>query len=302
MNWRFWKKICANNSMEDDKQVSLTPALLNRDSESDKKQYRSVLNLARKLEEKDILNIALTGPYGSGKSSILRSLMKDYRKYKYLSISLATLKSPLDDERDEIDIDTMNNRIEYSILQQLIYKEKQETLYNSRLKRIYHKPTWTQYTLSIAIILYIVALIIVFEPSFLKVDWICQLLSNQVLNRLADIVSIIYILGATIQFVRMIIRTLGNTKVNRLNLKDGEVELKESKEDTSVFNKHMDEIVYFFEATDYNVVIIEDLDRFDNTDIFLKLREVNQLLNQSNSVGRKVTFIYAVKDDPQIRN
>lgn len=34
MNWRFWKKICANNSMEDDKQVSLTPALLNRDSES----------------------------------------------------------------------------------------------------------------------------------------------------------------------------------------------------------------------------------------------------------------------------
>ena len=78
MNWRFWKKICANNSMEDDKQVSLTPALLNRDS--DKKQYRSVLNLARKLEEKDILNIALTGPYGSGKSSILRSLMKDYCK------------------------------------------------------------------------------------------------------------------------------------------------------------------------------------------------------------------------------
>ena len=150
MNWRFWKKICANNSMEDDKQVSLTPALLNRDSESDKKQYRSVLNLARKLEEKDILNIALTGPYGSGKSSILRSLMKDYRKYKYLSISLATLKSPLDDKKNKIDIDTMNNRIEYSILQQLIYKEKQETLYNSRLKRIYHKSTWAQYALSFA--------------------------------------------------------------------------------------------------------------------------------------------------------
>ena len=153
MNWRFWKKICANNSMEDDKQVSLTPALLNRDSESDKKQYRSVLNLARKLEEKDILNIALTGPYGSGKSSILRSLKKDYPKYKYLSISLATLKSPLDDKKNEIDIDTMNNRIEYSILQQLIYKEKQETLYNSRLKRIYHKSHWAQYALSIAIIL-----------------------------------------------------------------------------------------------------------------------------------------------------
>ena len=297
MNWRFWKKICANNSMEDDKQVSLTPALLNRDSESDKKQYRSVLNLARKLEEKDILNIALTGPYGSGKSSILRSLMKDYRKYKYLSISLATLKSPLDDKKNKIDIDTMNNRIEYSILQQLIYKEKQETLYNSRLKRIYHKSTWAQYALSFAIIFYIVALIIVFEPSFLEVDWICNRLSNPVLNKWSDIFALSYIFVATIIFVQKTVKSLSNSKLNKLNLKNGEIELKENKEDTSVFNKHMDEIVYFFEVTDYNVVIIEDLDRFDNTDIFLKLREVNQLLNQSNSVGRKVTFIYAVKDD-----
>ena len=297
MNCKFWKKICANNSMEDDKQVSLTPALLNRDSESDKKQYRSVLNLARKLEEKDILNIALTGPYGSGKSSILRSLKKDYPKYKYLSISLATLKSPLDDKKNEIDIDTMNNRIEYSILQQLIYKEKQETLYNSRLKRIYHKSTWAQYVLSFAIIFYAVALIIVFEPSFLKVEWICNRLSNPILNKWSDIFALSYIFIATIIFAQKTIKSLSNSKLNKLNLKNGEIELKENKEDTSVFNKHMDEIVYFFEVTNYNVVIIEDLDRFNNTDIFLKLREVNQLLNQSNSVGRKVTFIYAVKDD-----
>lgn len=59
----------------------------------------------------------------------------------------------------------------------------------------------------------------------------------------------------------------------------------------------MDEIVYFFQVTKYNVVIIEDLDRFNNTEIFLKLREVNQLLNQSESVGRKIVFIYAVRDD-----
>lgn len=297
MNWKFRKKVCANNYMEDDKQVSLTPTLLNRDNENDKRQYKSVLNLARKLEEKDILNIALTGPYGSGKSSILRSLKKDYPKYKYLSISLATLKSPLDGKKNEIDIDTMNNRIEYSILQQLIYKEKQETLYNSRLKRIYYQPNWAQYALSIAIILYIAALIIVFEPSFLKVDWICQRLSNPTLNKWTDIFALSYIFMATIIFVKKVIKVLGNSKLNKLNLKNGEIELKENEEDTSVFNKHMDEIVYFFQVTKYNVVIIEDLDRFNNTEIFLKLREVNQLLNQSKSVGRRVVFIYAVKDD-----
>lgn len=30
---------------------------------------------------------------------------------------------------------------------------------------------------------------------------------------------------------------------------NGEIELKE---ETSVFNKHLDEIIYFFQATDYN--------------------------------------------------
>lgn len=154
-----------------------------------------------------------------------------------------------------------------------------------------------QYALSFAIIFYAVALIIVFEPSFLKVEWICNRLSNPVLNKWSDIFALSYIFIATIIFAQKTIKSLSNSKLNKLNLKNGEIELKENKEDTSVFNKHMDEIVYFFEVTNYNVVIIEDLDRFNNTDIFLKLREVNQLLNQSNSVGRKVTFIYAVKDD-----
>lgn len=126
---------------------------------------------------------------------------------------------------------------------------------------------------------------------------ICNRLSNPVLNKWSDIFALLYIFIATIIFSQKTIKSLSNSKLNKLNLKNGEIELKENKEDTSVFNKHMDEIVYFFEVTDYNVVIIEDLDRFNNTDIFLKLREVNQLLNQSNSVRRKVTFIYAVKDD-----
>ncbi len=62
----------------------------------------------------------------------------------------------------------------------------------------------------------------------------------------------------------------------------------------------MDEIIYFFEITKYDVVIIEDLDRFDTPAIFLKLRELNYLLNNSNAIKRsigKIVFIYAVKDD-----
>lgn len=77
-------------------------------------------------------------------------------------------------------------------------------------------------------------------------------------------------------------------------MKEGEIEVIE---DNSIFNKHLDEILYFFQVTDYNVVIIEDLDRFGTPSIFLKLRELNQLINESKIVGRHITFIYAIKDD-----
>lgn len=53
----------------------------------------------------------------------------------------------------------------------------------------------------------------------------------------------------------------------------------------------------FFQVTKYNVVIIEDLDRFGTSKIFLKLRELNQLINESKIVGRNLVFLYAVKDD-----
>ena len=39
------------------------------------------------------------------------------------------------------------------------------------------------------------------------------------------------------------------------------------------------------------------MDRFGTSNIFLKLRELNQLFNESKIVGRHITFVYAIKDD-----
>ncbi len=65
----------------------------------------------------------------------------------------------------------------------------------------------------------------------------------------------------------------------------------------SILNRHLDELIYFFEATEYNVLIIEDLERFNDPEIFTHLRELNSLINNSKQVNRKITFIYALKDD-----
>ena len=51
-------------------QESLQPQSL---SEEDR-AYQSILNIEERLRKEDATNIALTGPYGSGKSSILITL------------------------------------------------------------------------------------------------------------------------------------------------------------------------------------------------------------------------------------
>src|SRR5690606_2548273 len=96
-------------------------------------------------------------------------------------------------------------------------------------------------------------------------------------------------------FAKLIVQLFSNSKINKVNIK-GELELGDNVS-KSVFNEHLEEILYFFERTKYNVVIIEDLDRFDNTDIFTKLREINILLSNSKPIGREINFVYALGDN-----
>lgn len=278
----------------------LVPKILtDKDSSfSTVEELNEVLHAA--IENGEIKNIALTGPFGSGKSSILQTLRKKFSDFQYLPISLATLleyednktkdNSGLTDEEVEL----LNRKIEYSILQQLIYREKASTVPNSRFRRIIHIENEKLKHLSFHGVLFIVAVLIAFEPSWFIVDSIYNFFNFGFWNIIPDTIAVGYILYALFIILRYVIKSYSNSKLNKLNLKDGEIELKE---ENSIFNKHLDEILYFFQVTKYNVVIIEDLDRFGTSKIFLKLRELNQLINESKIVDRNVVFLYAVKDD-----
>jgi len=69
-------------------------------------------------------------------------------------------------------------------------------------------------------------------------------------------------------------------------------------EDNSVsyFDQYLDEIVYFFDVSERDVVIFEDIDRFNDSHIFETLRALNTLLNSSPQVEKPIRFIYAIKD------
>lgn len=289
-----------------DKINTLLPAKLDKNDPA----YSSVLELDRVLDcavEEGIRNIALTGPFGSGKSSVLKTLMTDFStKHEYLPISLATLKAndeansgkSLDNNGDSSsdDIETsLNRRIEYSILQQLVYREETVNVPNSRFKRISYLPPKTIRRYSVYGVLTLLAILIAFEPKFARIESFYSFFNlGRVGNLIADGLCVVWLLFILFRLFRYFFRAYANSKLNKLNLKDAEISVVE---DNSIFNKHLDEILYFFQVTKYDVVIIEDLDRFDTTDIFLKLRELNQLINESKIVGRHISFIYAIKDD-----
>ena len=77
------------------------------------------------------------------------------------------------------------------------------------------------------------------------------------------------------------------------------MKIQSGEEETeSVFNKNLDEIMYFFETTGYQTVFFEDLDRLDDPKIFVHLRELNNLLNNDDAIKNKpIVFVYAVRDD-----
>ncbi len=290
----IYKQQPAEENHNESQQQSLMPTLI----EETEPQYLPVKEIGEKLNtDKFVRNIALTGPYGSGKSSVLYTLQQKYTKYKYLQISLATLESydiPEDAKKKKESTEQLNRLIEYSILQQLIYREKYATVPNSRIKRIFHFEEKSLRKWTIGIVGFFIAYLIAFEPNWLRVEAMYRLFDwGTVVNLVFDVLSVIYMIVGLFICVRKILLSYYGYHLSKLNLKDGEIELKEA----SIFNKHLDEIIYFFQRTKYDVVIIEDLDRFNTSEIYLKLRELNQLINESKEISRHIVFIYAVKDD-----
>lgn len=240
------------------------------------------------LHNDKIHNIALTGPYGSGKSSIIKTYKKERTHHHYLNISLASFY----EEKIEYE------EIEKGILQQLFYKVKNSKLPYSRFKKI-HNISFIKMFIEISVFLLsaLFGSILIFPSLIERFKNNYVTLNKYFLNNY--FISAIYITFGVFIIIEIsfAIRYLGiKFSLSKLKVKEIELSSKENDED-SIINKYLDEILYYFEVTKYDVVFIEDLDRFNNTKIFIKLRELNTLINNSEQINRRVVFIYAVKDD-----
>ncbi len=247
--------------------------------------YFEALDYATKNEE--VLNIALTGPYGSGKSSVIKSFLTRYSGFP-LQLSLASFLSDSEESGK-----VSKQEIERSILQQILYGVDAHKLPFSRFKRIRAPKriaigTSLLITLGLACAWYL----------FTKQD---QLMSGAFFdpferNNWFNYLCIVAVSALAWKIVHSIYTNSLGLSLKSVSLKDVQI-APAATDQESILNRHLDEIIYFFQSTKYDLVVIEDLDRFENPDIFVTLREINGLINANEGVKRRVRFLYALRDD-----
>ncbi|UWU12037.1 ATP-binding protein [Sinorhizobium medicae] len=248
----------------------------------------------------NVSNIALTGPYGSGKSSIIKTFRRRYRR-PVLQISLAAFLPEADGSVTTNETQAASPKkgnvskqeIERSILQQMLYGADSNSLPLSRFKRIQTPRWWSKFT-SLFIMAGLFSCWHLFSnrDAVLSGEFFKPVAFANWLNFVTTSVGFLFIWLA---FHQIYIKSLG-LSLKSISLKDIEITPETAKEE-SILNRHLDEIIYFFQATKYDLVIIEDLDRFNSPEIFVTLREINSLVNANAGVKRPIRFLYALRDN-----
>lgn len=257
--------------------------------------------LSEAVEDPGALNIALTGDYGVGKSSILQGFLLDKeRKDRAVEISLSTLMAEgsfsvgatraagtgaTEDASTEQDRERL---IQREIVKQLLYSRKPQELPASRFRRI-REVTW-QRSLGAFFIVFVIAFVVLHVADISVAD--VPTAAGRQLTVWAFRMILAILAGVAFG---MLHRSFAEQfSLRQLSAGAASVTLGDQDELT-YFDKYLDEVVYFFEKTKCEFVIFEDIDRFGDTGIFESLRALNRLLNAAQQVEQPVRFIYAVR-------
>ncbi|MDJ0356043.1 hypothetical protein [Paenarthrobacter sp. PH39-S1] len=242
-----------------------------------------VRHLEEAVLDKRNRNIALTGRYGAGKSSVLDSFQEKHDT-DTVRISINTLGPDKDDE-------DLTNRIQKELVKQLVYRLKPGKIRRSRFAR--PKPVTKGRAFLHALFVSVVGLGLL---------WVLGVRSGPGWpDAVADLPGYLVRAGmlfglvlASLWAARWII---GDRIVSEVTTAGTKIALGEGP--TTYFDSFLDEIVAFFDIVKPKYVIFEDLDRFEDPQIFDSLRELNTLINASanwQARDQPLRFIYAIKD------
>lgn len=268
-------------------------------SDADLNVYEEAINYV--FNNSDIRNVAISGAYSAGKSSILASYERKHSNLRLLHISLAHFEYPEYEDGTEIKESVLEGKILNQLIHQIPSEKIPQTNFRVKKKTSDNNIKW----MTFEIVLFLVMLI---HFTFFDV-WkkYVNALPNNLFKTILTISTPPYALigsGITMviifsTFLYKLIRTQKNKNVFRkLNLQGNEIEIFEESDD-SYFDKYLNEVLYLFENADADVIVFEDMDRFNVNRIFERLREVNTLANiqLQKEENRILRFFYLLRDD-----
>ena len=293
-------------NIEDIKFESLTPKILNKNNPI----YTRALDFA--FDDDSIKNIAITGVYGSGKSTIWNTYVKEKNLKNIITVSLGKYEDEcvkskynndgkVDNNSCSTKVDNeQENRIERQIINQIVSQIDSKKISKSKYRFKSDKGDFIK-TIPIFIVLVIILVLINWNQSVT----IFSIIKGDKLEDFKEILSL-SIVGIlflpSLFFIILGLKKKNIFNISKINFKLVEAQLDEEiSTDETVIDKDMKEIVYLLYNSDTEVVVFEDLDRYNNIEIYNKLRELNFLANgYVNSNGQKkkriIKFIYMVKD------
>ncbi len=264
--------------------------------------------LTSALTDPDIRNIALSGPYGAGKSSILATYKKSHSDKKFLHISFAHFqdKAKEGETPDE-------TRLEGKIINQLIHQMPAEAIPQTHfqiLKEV-DRDKIKKY-LYWGVLLAALLAFICFHDAW------CRLVDSLSLESLRSLLGITRrkeaVLAAAAAWVVLAVSGLTeyiflqrNQRILRkVNLKGANLDIELfGGESDSYFDRYLNEVLYLFDHVDADAVVFEDIDRYDRNLIFERLREINGLANriregvfeEKREERKPLRFLYLIRDD-----
>ncbi len=262
------------------------------------KVYEDAINYV--FENQDIKNVAISGAYSAGKSSVLESYKKKHSELKFLHISLAHFQSPdLEEETEYADQKDHEEKgrvkesvLEGKILNQLIHQIPSDKISqtNFRVKRKIKRLDIAKSTVIILMLVLMILYFVFFKSWGNYVlslpDNILKTILSYTISQYSLLISgiiLTILLGIVIYGV---VKIQKNKNVFRkLNFQGNEIEIFEESND-SYFDKYLNEVLYLFENSEVDAIVFEDMDRFNVNSIFERLREVNTLVNIRHIAGK----------------
>ena len=290
-----------NTKTENIKFYSLAPI------ESDNyDKYKDAFNFAlNDNENKKITNIAVTGPYASGKSSVIEKVKEEFGDDKFITLSLTNFNSNSIEDDKVIIKSHAEEDLEAQLINQLIHKIEPKRIKESRFAgnlKINTESFWYKFfifdkALALSIFL-ICGAILLLNDNILNKFFLSKLIDvKQLCIDTIIIMSMIYVPYLSYKFIS---KFKQKKILRKINIYGNEIELF-NNEDNSIFDKYTDEILYLFKNAGVRYFIFEDIDRYEDVTIFKKLREINILLNEKlkrkDKEYKPIKFIYLICDN-----